>query len=171
MGLIGVLGSGNGGGGNERTASPTPQQHQQPQILIRETSFTAAADGEVEINVAGSVKDFPPADRIYAIARPVVLPDPPMWWVSDEVSPNLGGDWTAQIRAAVEPGQELRVSAVRVESLDLEPNPEPGGPTGPGDPTPAPEQDVREQLATLGPEAPAVSQESPPLPALAPPAP
>jgi len=156
VGLIGVVGSGGGGDG-DGTNTPTPQPKQQPVILIRETAFTALEDGEVEIRVAGSVRDFPPADRLYAIARPSVLPDPPLWWVSEEVAPTLAGEWTARILAAVEPGQELRVSAVRVEAVDTEPG---AGPTTPTD------ADVREQLATRGPEAPGVTQESRPLPAI-----
>jgi hypothetical protein len=164
VGLIGVLGSSGGGDGDDGTDTPTPHPKQQPVILIRETAFTALEDGEVEIRVAGSVRDFPPTDRLYAIARPSVLPDPPLWWVSEEVAPTLAGEWTARILAAVEPGQELRVSAVRVEALDTEPGPGPSA-TGPT------RQGIREQLATLGPDAPAAREESRPLPAFAPPAP
>jgi len=155
IGLVGVLG--DGGDGGDDKATPTPDSKQQPLILIQETAFTALADGGVEIRVTGSVMDFPPADRLYAIARPSVLPEPPLWWVSEEVAPTLAGEWTARILAAVEPGQELRVSAVRVEAVDTEPG---AGPTTPTD------ADVREQLATRGPEAPGVTQESRPLPAI-----
>lgn len=162
IGLVGVLGGGGEGGDDK--ATPTPDAKQQPLILIQETAFTALADGGVEIQVTGSVMDFPPADRLYAIARPSVLPDPPLWWVSEEVAPTLAGEWTARILAAVEPGQELRVSAVRVEALDTE--------TGPGaTPTGPAGQSIREQLATLGPDAPAAREESRPLPAFAPPSP
>jgi hypothetical protein len=159
IGLVGVLD--DGGDGGDGKATPTPDPKQQPLILITETAFTALEDGEVEIRVAGSVSDFPPTDRLYAIARPSVLPDPPLWWVSEEVAPTLAGEWTARILAAIEPGQELRVSAVRVEALDTETGPGPS-PTGPAD------LGIREQLATLGPDAPAVSEESRPLPAFAP---
>jgi hypothetical protein len=159
IGLVGVLD--DGGGGGESKATSTPDSKQQPLILIQETAFTALADGGVEIRVAGSVHNFPPDDRLYAIARPSVLPDPPLWWVSEEVAPTLAGEWNARILAAVEPGQELRVSAVRVEALDTEtgPGPSPTGPAGQG---------IREQLATLGPDAPAAREESRPLPAFAP---
>jgi hypothetical protein len=162
IGLVGVLD--DGGDGGEGKATPTPDSKQQPLILIQETAFTALADGGVEIRVVGSVHNFPPDDRLYAIARPSVLPDPPLWWVSEEVAPTLAGEWNARILAAVEPGQELRVSAVRVEALDTEtgPGPSPTGPAGQG---------IREQLATLGPDAPAAREESRPLPGFAPPAP
>lgn len=155
IGLVGVLGGGSGGGDDKTT--PTPDSKQQPLILIQETAFTALTDGGVEIRVTGVVRDFPPDDRLYAIARPSVLPNPPLWWVSDEIAPTLAGEWTARIMAAVEPGEELRVSAVRVEA------PGPGAiPTATG-PT---DQGIRERLATRGPEAPGVTQESRPLLAL-----
>jgi hypothetical protein len=161
VGLVGVLSSGGGGDGDDEPGSPTPQPKQQPVILITETAFTALEDGEVEIRVAGSVHNFPPDDRLYAIARPSVLPDPPLWWVSEEVAPTLAGEWNARILAAVEPGQELRVSAVRVEAVATGPGAAPSA-TGPAG------QGIREQLATLGPDAPAVSEESRPLPGFAP---
>ena len=105
IGLVGVLG--DGGEGGDDKATPTPDSKQQPLILIQETAFTALADGGVEIQVTGSVMDFPPADRLYAIARPSVLPDPPLWWVSEEVAPTLASSMTRRTAVPQRPPPAL----------------------------------------------------------------
>ena len=56
IGLVGLLG--------DDTATPV-----EPEILIRETAFVARSSGEVEIRVAGTVKDFPPKPGSTAVVR------------------------------------------------------------------------------------------------------
>lgn len=103
IGLVGVVVT-NDGADNEAP---------EPTILIHEATF-APRGVEVEVNVRGTVRDFPPADRLYAIAKPTSTAEPAMWWVSEETSPNLAGEWAARILAQSGPGDELTVLAVRV---------------------------------------------------------
>ena len=155
IGLVGVLG-GNDGSDTEsnsaKEASPV-----EPLILIRETAFAARSSGEVEIRVTGIVRDFPPKDRLYAIAKPVSLEGPTLWWVSQEVEPSLGGDWVAHVLAAAEPGWELSVSAVRVPAgyspYAYEKQPEPAELSA----------NIRTELQKFGPAEPGVRGVAAPL--------
>jgi hypothetical protein len=147
IGLVGVL------GGNDGFETRTVE----PLILIRETAFTAHSRGEVEIRVTGIVRDFPPEDRLYAIAKPAAVASPTSWWVSQEVEPNLGGDWVAHVLAAAEPGRELSVSAVRIQAGY--------SPRAYGEP-PEPaalSADIRTELQRFGPDEPGVRGASAPL--------
>jgi hypothetical protein len=103
IGLVGVVVTKDGA--DNSAAEPT--------ILIHEATF-APHGAEVEVNVRGTVRDFPPADRLYAIAKPALTAEPARWWVSEETSPNLAGEWTARILAQSGPGDELTVLAVRI---------------------------------------------------------
>jgi hypothetical protein len=143
--VTGILTRGSGSG----------QDHGAPSIIIRETTFGALPSGKVQIRVVGSVRDFLPADRLYAIAQPVAVKS---WWVSDQVAPTLAGTWEASIEAAPEPGQQLRVSAVRVAGDVLTPLPHATSPSS-GSGTSAPStrptapasRDIESDLRSNGP--------------------
>ena len=106
--VVGLFGGfGGGADGDDPTASPRPE----PRISISETSFTVRGVGSVVIRVAGITDAFRSGDRLYAIARP---PAVKTWWVSDPVTPLLGGDWVALIEASPRNGEQLTVSAVRI---------------------------------------------------------
>ena len=116
IGLVGVL-----GGDDQDPAggtSPSILKTGTPQILISTTTFAARPDGSVEIGVIGTVLNFGPHDRLYAVAQPSAVTS---WWVSHEVSPTLGGDWVAQIVATTQPGQQLKVFAVRIAAESYSP--------------------------------------------------
>jgi len=171
LGPIGVL-----GGDDQDPAggtSPSILKTGTPQILISTTTFEARSDGSVEIGVIGTVLNFGPDDRLYAVAQP---PAKTSWWVSHEVSPTLGGDWVAQIVATAQTGQQLKVFAVRIPSESYEPpdaTTEPttssptGEPTSPtGEPTPSSvpsrgsAREIEAALRARGPDARWVSGRS-----------
>jgi hypothetical protein len=85
----------------------------EPKISIGDFVFFPQPNGDVKIQVTGTVADFPPEDRIYAVAEPTPIVKP-IWWVSQRVAPTLDGTWVAEILASAAPGQEVRVYAVRV---------------------------------------------------------
>jgi hypothetical protein len=116
VGLFGGFGGGAGGG--DPTVSPRPE----PRISISETSFTVRGVGSVVIRVAGITDAFRSGDRLYAIARP---PAVKTWWVSDPVTPLIGGEWVALIEASPRNGEQLTVSAVRIPAEEGD-----GGGTG-----------------------------------------
>jgi hypothetical protein len=146
IGLIGV--SIGGGDSGDETHTEDQESRLEPRILIDETTFVVRRDGQVEIRVAGTVIDFRGDDRLYAIAKPASSSTPAQWWVSREVEPNLNEEWAAVILAFAEPGQELRVSAVRVRGINSA--------------APVTEAEIRASLSKLGPESPFVWGESPP---------
>ncbi|MFL6130281.1 MAG: hypothetical protein ACJ73E_14605 [Mycobacteriales bacterium] len=142
--VTGVLANRDGG---------AEQQHGEPSIIIRATTFGLLPGGKVLIRVTGEVTDFPPADRVYAIAQPM---DVKSWWVSDQVAPTLAGTWEASIEASPKQGQQLRVSAVRVSGDVLSPPPQ-ATDTGSGTGTPSPRPsaptraDIESDLRSNGP--------------------
>jgi len=172
LGLIGVLG-GDDQGPAGGTSPSILKSGGTPQILISTTTFEARSDGSVEIGVIGTVLNFGPDDRLYAVAQP---PAKTSWWVSHEVSPTLGGDWVAQIVATAQAGQQLKVFAVLILSESYEPpdaTTEPttssptGEPTSPtGEPTPSSvpsrgsAREIEAALRARGPDARWVSGRS-----------
>ncbi len=158
---IGLIGSSDGGGegaGGGGDSSKTAQPNQpDPTILIQETTFVPRPKGTIEIRVAGGVQDFEPGDRLYAIARLAAVK---VWWVSDQVAPDLGGSWRALIQASAKPGQEITVSAVRIPAqVYFAPTDTPGATPGPP-PTPA---QIRTDLRANGSGSRWVDGESPPV--------
>ena len=100
---------------------------------------------------------LPVHDRLYAIARLAAVK---VWWVSDQVAPDLGGSWRALIHASAKPGQEITVSAVRIPAqVYLAPTAMPGATPGPP-PTPA---QIRTDLRANGSGSRWVEGESPPV--------
>ena len=115
--IVGLLGGfGGGAGGDHPTVSPGPE----PRISISEATFTVRGVGSVTIRVSGLTKAFRSGDRLYAIARPPAIKT---WWVSDPVTPLIGGEWVALIDASPRNGEQLIVSAVRIPAEELDSSP------------------------------------------------
>jgi hypothetical protein len=168
--VVGLLGGfGGGADGDHPTVSPRPQ----PRISISEATFTVRGTGTVTIRVTGITSAFRSGDRLYAIARP---PAVKRWWVSDPVTPLVGGDWVALIEASPREGEELTVSAVRIPAEELDSSPGAAPTTGtPSAGTTAPSPGggsrgaaVERELRARGQDASSVDGVSDPITAIAP---
>jgi hypothetical protein len=116
IGLIGVWLTTRSGDASQPT--PTPSAHTPdatPEIRILGTTFALRKGGGIAISVTGTVRHFPPSERLYAVAKPATSPDPDFFWASREVAPDLEGSWVARIVADAQPGERVRVFALRYD--------------------------------------------------------
>ena len=124
IGLLGIWLANGSGDSSTKSSTPTPTPTStaatpgEPEIRILGTSFALLERGGVKISVRGSVRDFPPSDRLYAVARLATDPNPTSWWVSDEVTPDLSGSWAARILADADPGETVSVFALRFDPVE-----------------------------------------------------
>lgn len=157
IGLIGIWLANGSGDSSTKSSTPTPTSTAatpgEPEIRILGTSFALLERGGVKISVRGSVRDFPPSDRLYAVARLATDPNPTSWWVSHEVTPDLSGSWAARILADADPGETVSVFAVRFDPVEA----------GAGGVDAVSPEEARASLIESGPDAVGAHGDDPPV--------